>query len=54
MAQKKSGTVGPQKLERPIALIVEAIDLIDAFDGPPEAAVHLELALQALRRARKN
>lgn len=47
MADDKLG--GSPALKRSIALIVEALDLIDGFGGPPEAAVHLELALQELR-----
>jgi hypothetical protein len=31
-------------------LVAEALDLLDAHGGPAEAAVHLELALQELRK----
>ena len=47
MADDKLG--GSPALKRSIDLIVEALDLIDGFEGSPEAAVHLELALQELR-----
>ena len=33
------------------ALVTEALDLLDAHGGRPEAAAHLELALQELRKA---
>lgn len=36
-------------VNRATALIAEALDLIDGFGGPPEAAVHLDLALEQLR-----
>lgn len=38
--------------ERATALIVEALDLIDGYRGPPDAAAHLEMALSRLRDAR--
>jgi hypothetical protein len=33
-----------------LELVVEAMDLIDAHKGPPEAAVNLELSRQHLHR----
>ena len=36
---------------RALALVTEAMDLLDAYDGPPEAAAHLALAQQRLRQA---
>ena len=36
-------------LDRAASLTAEALDLIDAYSGPPQAAVHLELALTELR-----
>lgn len=36
-------------INRATALIAEALDLIDGYGGPPEAAAHLELALERLR-----
>ena len=36
-------------IHRVLALVTEAMDLLDAHDGPPEVAAHLELALQGLR-----
>ena len=38
-------------IQRAIALVTEAMDLMDAHEGPPEVAAHLELALQGLRSA---
>jgi hypothetical protein len=38
-------------LERAMTLVLEAVDLLDAHGGPPEAAAHLDLGLQALRQA---
>ena len=37
--------------QRAQALVAEALDLLDAHKGAPEAAAHLELALQELRKA---
>lgn len=39
-------------LDRVIALLLESLDLLDAHDGPPQAAAHLELALCELKVAR--
>ena len=36
-------------IRRALSLVTEAMDLIDAHDGPPEAAAHLALAQQRLR-----
>jgi len=36
-------------LKRAMALVTEAMDLLDGHQGPPEAAAHLELAQQQLR-----
>ena len=38
-------------LRRALALVLEAMDLLDAHDGPPEAAAHLGLARERLRQA---
>ena len=35
------------------ALVIEALDLLDASGSSPEAAAHLELALQELRKRLK-
>ena len=37
--------------KRAQALVAEALDLVDAHRGSPEASAHLELALQELRKA---
>lgn len=39
-------------VERALSLTTEALDLLDAHGGPPEAAANLELALEVLREAR--
>lgn len=38
-------------VERALALVTEAMDLLDARGGPPDAAAHLSLAQERLRRA---
>jgi hypothetical protein len=38
-------------ISRSLKLVIEAMDLLDAHDGPPEAAAHLELARQRLQDA---
>ena len=38
-------------LKEALALVTEALDLLDAYDGPPEAAAHLSLAQEQLRGA---
>lgn len=38
-------------LKRALRLATEALDLLDAYCGPPDAAAHLELALKSLRAA---
>jgi len=40
-------------LKRATALMTEALDLLDAHAGPPEATAHLDLALQKVREAAK-
>jgi hypothetical protein len=35
-------------LERALRLVTEAMDVLDANEGPPDAAEHLELARQRL------
>jgi hypothetical protein len=35
-------------IKRALALVTEAMDLLDAHDGPPEAAALLDLARQQL------
>jgi hypothetical protein len=36
-------------IKRSLALVTEAMDLLDAHDGPPDAAAHLAFAQQRLR-----
>lgn len=36
-------------LERALKLVTEAMDVLDANDGAPDAVAHLELARQRLR-----
>ena len=36
-------------MRRALALVSEALDLLDAHGGPAEAAAHLDLALEKLR-----
>jgi hypothetical protein len=38
-------------LRRALKLVVEAMDLIDGFDGPPDASAHLELARERLHKS---
>jgi len=38
-------------LRRALALVMEAMDLLDAYDGPPDAAAHLSVAQERLRQA---
>lgn len=35
-------------ISRSLKLVIEAMDLLDAYDGPADAAAHLELARQRL------
>ena len=39
-----------EAVKRALLLITEAMDLLDAHNGPPEAAAHLDLAQQILRK----
>ena len=41
-------------LERALALITEALDLLDAHRGPPEATAHLDLAVQKVKETLRN
>jgi hypothetical protein len=43
--------VRERAINRALALVTEAIDLIDAHDGPADAAANLALAQDRLRRA---
>jgi hypothetical protein len=44
--EEEAATAG---LRRALKLVIEAIDLMDAFGGPPETTAHLELGRQSLR-----
>ena len=37
-------------LQRALELVTEAMDLLDAHDGPPEVGAHLSLAQERLRQ----
>ena len=37
-------------IRRALTLITEAMDLLDAHDGPPDAAAHLDLAQDRIRK----
>lgn len=39
-------------IRRALELVTEAMDLLDAHGGAPDAAAHLALAQQDLRKAR--
>ena len=38
-------------IQRALELTTEALDLLDAHDGPPDAAAHLDVGAQRLREA---
>jgi hypothetical protein len=41
-------------IERALTLVTEAIDLLDAHDGPADAATNLALAQDRLRQAMRS
>jgi hypothetical protein len=45
------GTKNEAAVRRALELITEAMDVLDAHDGPPDAAAHLSLAQERLREA---
>lgn len=49
MAHKSDDAHRKSAIKRALSLVTEAMDVIDAHGGPPDAAVHLELAQQKLR-----
>ena len=49
MPGESKRTLETLAMKRALALITEAMDLLDGHRGPPDAAVHLELAQQRLR-----
>ena len=50
MAADESDNRQAQAARRAAKLITEAMDLLDAHGGAPEAAAHLDLALASLRQ----
>lgn len=50
MADENSADWQAKALRRAAMLVTEAMDLLDAHGGMPEAAAHLDLALASLRR----
>ena len=46
---QESDDVRAAAMRRALALVMEAMDIIDGFGGTPDAAAHLDLALVALR-----
>jgi len=51
MAGQRNDQLALKAIRRALKLITEAIDLLDAHDGPPDAAAHLAVAQQRLRQA---
>jgi hypothetical protein len=41
-------------IKRALELTTEALDLLDAHDGPPDATAHLDLCIQRLRESLQN
>ena len=41
-------------ISRSLKLIIQAMDILDGYDGPPDALVHLELARQRLTEVVKD
>lgn len=48
IGETMNGTAGAA-IKRALALVTEALDLLDAHGGPPDAAAHLDLAMRRLR-----
>lgn len=53
MARKRNHERRLAAISRALALATEAIDLLDAYDGPPDVAAHLEIVRQKLQDALK-
>jgi len=51
MAGEESDDRQTKAVYRAAMLVTEAMDLLDAHGGPPEASAHLDLALVSLRQA---
>lgn len=51
MAVEESNDRQARAVHRAALLVTEAMDLLDAHGGPPEASAHLDLALVSLRQA---
>jgi len=50
MRMSRSGNENDGPIKRALELVTEAMDLLDAYDGPADAAAHLSLAQERLRR----
>lgn len=50
MAGKRSNSAHAKAIKRALALTTEALDLLDAHDGPPDAAAHLEMCRHKLQQ----
>jgi hypothetical protein len=50
MAGEESDDRQARAVRRAATLVTEAMDLLDAHGGAPEAAAHLDLALASLRQ----
>ena len=51
MAGQRDELQQSSALRRAVALVTEAMDLLDAHGGVPDAAVHLAVAQQQMRQA---
>jgi hypothetical protein len=51
MTGKRNGPSAASATRRALALVTEAMDLLDAHGGEPDAAAHLAMAQQQLRQA---
>ena len=51
MARNTPESAGDAAARRAMILIAEAMDLLDAHGASPDAAAHLDLALQCIRRS---
>jgi hypothetical protein len=47
---KRTSERNSNAIERALSLISEAIDILDAHDGPPDAAAHLCIVQERLRQ----
>lgn len=49
----RAGAKNERALQRALALITEALDLLDAYEGPPQTAAHLSIVQEQLRQVLK-